>query len=93
MHLEKGKGPVEFLVIEHVEKPSENWNGRGNTSADGSAEIRASVEQARTAQQARGFYNSRMPARDIRKVCALDNAGERTLEMVVRPHRPLGPRL
>jgi magnesium chelatase family protein len=25
-----------------------------------------------------------MPARDIRKVCALGNAGERTLEMVVR---------
>jgi uncharacterized protein (TIGR03435 family) len=24
LHLEKGRGPVEFLVIEHVEKPSEN---------------------------------------------------------------------
>jgi uncharacterized protein (TIGR03435 family) len=24
LHLEKGKGPVEFLVIEHVQKPSEN---------------------------------------------------------------------
>ena len=42
------------------------------------------MEQARTVQQARGFYNSRMPARDIRKICALDDAGERTLEMAVR---------
>jgi magnesium chelatase family protein len=42
------------------------------------------MEQARTLQRARGFYNSRMPARDVRKVCALDDAGERTLEMAVR---------
>ena len=35
-------------------------------------------------QQARGYYNSRMPSRVIRKVCALDDAGERTLEMAVR---------
>jgi len=35
-------------------------------------------------QQARGFYNARIPAREIRKLCALDDAGERTLEMAVR---------
>jgi magnesium chelatase family protein len=35
-------------------------------------------------QQARGYYNSRIPARMIRKICALDDAGERTLEMAVR---------
>jgi len=35
-------------------------------------------------QQARGFYNARMPSRLIRKKCVLDDAGERTLEMAVR---------
>jgi magnesium chelatase family protein len=35
-------------------------------------------------ERARGFYNSRMPTRLIRKHCALDAAGERTLEMAVR---------
>ena len=35
-------------------------------------------------QQARGFVNARMPVRLIRKQCALDDAGERTLEMAVR---------
>ena len=34
--------------------------------------------------QARGQYNSRIPTRTIRKICALDDAGERTLEMAVR---------
>ena len=55
-------------------------NGDGTTSA----EIRGRVERARSVQQARGFYNARMPSRLIRKQCVLDEAGERTLEMAVR---------
>ena len=39
---------------------------------------------ARAVQQARGYYNSHMPSRMIRKQCALDDTGERTLEMAVR---------
>jgi magnesium chelatase family protein len=46
--------------------------------------MRARVENARAIQHARGFYNSRMPSRLIRKQCALDESGERTLEMAVR---------
>jgi magnesium chelatase family protein len=38
----------------------------------------------RAIQQRRGFYNSRIPSRQLRKLCALDEAGERTLEMAVR---------
>ena len=57
---------------------------RGVTNAESSAEIRGRVEVARAVQQARGFYNARMPAREIRAVCALDDAGERTLELAVR---------
>ena len=57
---------------------------RGGAPAESSAEIRARVERARAIQQARGYYNSRMPSRTIRKECALDASGERTLEMAVR---------
>jgi magnesium chelatase family protein len=42
------------------------------------------LEAARARQQLRGFYNSRMPTRLIRKHCALNDAGERTLELAVR---------
>ena len=35
-------------------------------------------------QELRGHCNSRIPARMIRKLCALDDAGERTLETAVR---------
>ena len=52
--------------------------------AEPSAEIRARVERARDVQRGRGFYKARIPAREIRAVCALDDAGERTLEMAVR---------
>jgi magnesium chelatase family protein len=57
---------------------------RGNADAESSADIRGRVGQVRSLQHARGFYNSRMPTRDIRTLCVLDDAGERTLEMAVR---------
>ena len=57
---------------------------RGPSTAESSADIRVRVERARSVQQARGYYNARMPSRMIRKQCALDDSGERTLEMAVR---------
>jgi len=57
---------------------------RSNGVYESSADIRGRVEQARAVQQARGFMNARMPVSLIRKQCALDDAGERTLEMAVR---------
>jgi len=84
-YLGKISGPLLDRIDIHVEIPSVPFKElRGNPTAESSAEIRARVEQARTVQRARGFYNSRMLARDVRKVCALDDAGERTLEMAVR---------
>jgi magnesium chelatase family protein len=69
----------------HVEVPAVPFKElRGDTAAESSADIRTRVERARAVQQERGFYNSRMPTRAIRKICALDDAGERTLEMAVR---------
>jgi magnesium chelatase family protein len=35
-------------------------------------------------QRRRGFYNAHIPSNQLRKLCALDDAGERTLEMAVR---------
>jgi magnesium chelatase family protein len=55
-------------------------NGDGVPSAD----MRGRVERARVIQHARGFYNAHIPSRHLRKLCALDDAGERTLEMAVR---------
>jgi magnesium chelatase family protein len=46
--------------------------------------MRARVCAAREVQRQRGFYNAHIPANALRKLCALDEAGERTLEMAVR---------
>jgi magnesium chelatase family protein len=84
-YLGKISGPLLDRIDIHVEVPAVPFKElRGNTAAESSAEIRARVERARALQQARGFYNSRMPSRAIRRICALDDAGERTLEMAVR---------
>ena len=57
---------------------------RGGSTAEPSSEIRGRVARARAVGQTRGQDNSAMPSKDIRKHCALDEAGERTLEMAVR---------
>jgi len=57
---------------------------RSRTDGVSSAEIRERVCAARNVQQERGFYNSHIPASRLRKLCELDDAGERTLEMAVR---------
>ena len=48
------------------------------------AEMRERVAAARERQTARGFLNAHIPARVLRRVSALDEAGERILEMAVR---------
>ena len=57
---------------------------RGRDEGTGSEEMRLRVEAARARQSARGQLNAVLPSRVLRKVCALDEAGERTLEMAVR---------
>jgi len=84
-YLGKISGPLLDRIDIHVEVPAVPFKElRGNSAAESSGEIRARVERARAVQQARGFYNARMPSRLIRKKCVLDDAGERTLEMAVR---------
>ncbi|MFN0168686.1 MAG: hypothetical protein ACKV22_19860 [Bryobacteraceae bacterium] len=52
--------------------------------AECSAAIRERVMRTRKLQLERGYINARLPSRLLRKLCELDDAGERTLEMAVR---------
>jgi magnesium chelatase family protein len=84
-YLGKISGPLLDWIDIHVEVSAvPHWELRGNSTGECSAEISARVQRARAVQQARDYYNSRIPARMIRKLCVLDDAGERTLEMAVR---------
>ena len=84
-YLGRISGPLLDRIDIHVEVPAVPYKElRGSAAAESSADIRARIEGARALQQARGYYNSRMPTGQIRKQCALDDSGERTLEMAVR---------
>jgi magnesium chelatase family protein len=84
-YLAKVSGPLLDRIDMHIEVPAVPYKElRGKPDEVGSAEIRARVEEARGRQRDRGSYNSRLPAGQLRVVCALDDAGEKTLEMAVR---------
>jgi magnesium chelatase family protein len=69
----------------HIEVPAVPYKElRSKTDGVPSAEIRQRVEEARETQRQRGFYNSQIPHAQLRTLCALDDSGERTLEMAVR---------
>ncbi len=84
-YLGKISGPLLDRIDIHVEVPAVPYQElRGPSASEPSDAIRARVERTRQVQRARGYYNSCMPSRMIRKECALDDSGERTLEMAVR---------
>jgi magnesium chelatase family protein len=84
-YLSKISGPLLDRIDLHIEVPAVPYKEmRSREAGESSADIRRRVERARAIQQARGFYNSQIPARLLRKLCELDDAGERTLEMAVR---------
>jgi magnesium chelatase family protein len=84
-YLGKLSGPLLDRIDLHIEVPAVAYRElRDNGDGTPSAEMRGRVERARAIQQARGFYNAHIPSRQLRKLCALDDAGERTLEMAVR---------
>ena len=84
-YLSKISGPLLDRIDLHVEVPAVPYKElRGKDRGAGSAEMRQRVEAARALQQQRGFYNAAIPSAQLRKLCALDEAGERTLEMAVR---------
>jgi len=84
-YLSKISGPLLDRIDLHIEVPAvayKELRGRGDSS--GSAEMRERVAAARERQNQRGFYNAQIPHRQLRELSALDEAGERTLEMAVR---------
>ena len=84
-YLGKISGPLLDRIDIHIEVLAVAYKElRGKDDGVTSAEIRDRVIAARSIQQARGYYNAHIPTRLLRKQCALDDAGERTLEMAVR---------
>jgi magnesium chelatase family protein len=84
-YLAKISGPLLDRIDLHIEVPAVEYTElRAKADAEPSAAIRERVACARAKQLSRGFLNARMPAREVRSLCRLDDAGERTLEMAVR---------
>ena len=84
-YLGKISGPLLDRIDLHIEVPAVPYKElRGRDDGVSSSEIRDRVDRARAVQAARGFYNAHIPQRLLRKICALDDAGERTLEMAVK---------
>jgi magnesium chelatase family protein len=84
-YLGKISGPLLDRIDIQIEVPAVPYKElRSGEIAVSSEEMRSRVERAAEIQQTRGYSNARMPARSIRKDCALDESGERTLEMAMR---------
>lgn len=84
-YLTKISGPLLDRIDLHIEVPAVAYKElRGNDTGASSAEMRGRVERAREIQSRRGFINSQIPTNRLREVCALDEAGERTLEIAMR---------
>ncbi len=85
-YLSKLSGPLLDRIDLHVEVPvvpyrELRYADNGGTT---SAEMRSRVIRARARQQQRGCYNSQLTPKLLRRLCRLDDAGERTLEMAMR---------
>jgi magnesium chelatase family protein len=84
-YLGKISGPLLDRIDIQIEVPAVPYKElRAGEVLESSADMLARVERAREVQNSRGHTNSRMPSRMIRKQCALDDSGERTLEMAMR---------
>jgi magnesium chelatase family protein len=84
-YLGKISGPLIDRIDIQIEVPAVPYKElRAGEVTETSANMRARVDKAREVQRARGCTNSRMPSRLIRQQCALDETGERTLEMAMK---------
>lgn len=84
-YLGKVSGPLLDRIDLHVEVPAVAYKElRSAEQGVTSAEMRQRVQACRDVQRERGFYNAHIPSRLLRSLCALDESGERTLEMAVR---------
>ena len=77
--------PVFDRIDLHVEVPAVPLKElRAIDTGVISASMRERVLRAREARNFRGFINSVIPPSGVRALCALDEAGERTLELAMR---------
>jgi magnesium chelatase family protein len=84
-YLGKISGPLLDRIDLHIEVPAVPYKEmRGRDDGVTSDHMRGRALAARERQRRRGFYNSDIPPAKLRALCALDEAGERTLEMAVR---------
>jgi magnesium chelatase family protein len=84
-YLGKISGPLLDRIDIQIEVPAVPFRElRAGELAESSESMRERAARAREIQHARGYSNARMPTRMIRKQCALDDTGERTLEMAMR---------
>ena len=84
-YLGRVSGPLLDRIDLHIEVPAVPYKElRGRDRGIDSAQMRERIDAARAAQNQRGFYNANVPPSQLRRLCALDDAGERTLEMAVR---------
>ncbi len=84
-YLGKISGPLLDRIDLHIEVPAVPYKElRAKDNGTSSEHMRQRVARARMVQHQRGFYNSEIPSPSLRTVCALDEAGERTLEIAVR---------
>ena len=81
----KISGPLLDRIDIHVEAPPVKYRELHDAGpSECSEDIRARVEHAREIQTRRGFPNARMPSKQIRQHCKLDERGEKTLETAVQ---------
>src|SRR5579863_9636341 len=72
-YLARISGPLLDRIDIHIEVPAVPFQElRSGDGPESSADMRARAERARDAQLKRGYQNSRMPSRRMRKDCALD---------------------
>jgi magnesium chelatase family protein len=84
-YLGKISGPLLDRIDLHIEVPAVPYQElRSRGDGVSSAQMRERVDRARATQAVRGFQNALIPQRALRELCALDDAGERTLELAVR---------
>jgi magnesium chelatase family protein len=84
-YLGKISGPLLDRIDLHIEVPAVPYKElRGKEDGVSSEQMRQRVNAAREIQHKRGFYNAEIPPQAVRRICALDEAAEKTLEMAVR---------
>jgi magnesium chelatase family protein len=88
-YMAKVSGPLLDRIDIHIDVPAVKYAElRGGEAVERSAAIRERVQRARAVQQQRfrgaGFStNAQMSTRQVRRFCALDDAGEKLLERAI----------